>query len=298
MNKMFLGNTKKVMAAADEIVHRIKTESVDVLMAEYHCGHPLLMKAIRSKMSRYKWKKLRHTKLSQGGVKNRWVKGHKTWNAGHKGICAPGSEKGWFKKGFLPYNCKKIGETTIRRDKSGNRYRFIALPGPTAHRHKWIPYAHHIWEKTHGRPVPAGGLVIHLDNNSLNDNPVNLILADRKKNIELMRQNNPDWKQKAIISLKKTIKARRRRQMRELKAKRIELNILEKILLRARRQLLKDADDERAKENAFAEMYGRQVCFWMCNGCGTVFDSLPDGACPKCLSLVFEKIKCRRKLAV
>ena len=48
-------------------------------------------------------------------------------------------------------------------------------------------------------------------------------------------------------------------------------------------------------EEFMAEMEGPEITVWSCMGCGEEFDQEPDGPCPKCLSLRFERFTCRRK---
>lgn len=52
----------------------------------------------------------------QRGASSRFVKGHTSWNKGIKGICAPGSEKGWFAKGSQPHNTAEVGAYRITKD--------------------------------------------------------------------------------------------------------------------------------------------------------------------------------------
>lgn len=72
-----------------------------------------------------------------------------------------------------------VGTIRVRR-RSGQahaRYIKIAMTG----RKRWVLFARWQWEKHHG-PVPAGRQVLHLDGDSLNDDPTNLTLgghADR-----------------------------------------------------------------------------------------------------------------------
>lgn len=74
--------------------------------------------------------------------------------------------------------CYDKGAIRIRRRRQQNRtveVRFIKVRngGPFARR--WIPLARFTWEQMHG-PIPAGYRVIHVDGNTLNDNPANYAL--------------------------------------------------------------------------------------------------------------------------
>lgn len=102
--------------------------------------------------------------------------GSKPWNTGKKG-CAPGSEKGWFKKGQLPHNTKEAGHERVNRDgyveisvnqtnpHTGYERRYV-------HKHVWL------WEAANG-PVPPGHVLKCLDSNKANSDPSNWELVSR-----------------------------------------------------------------------------------------------------------------------
>ena len=147
MNK---GNVDRVMADAAEIARRLRETDVTLtsLMKEYHCGWLIIMKAILSQMSKSQWKRIRKKKLAQGGVEQRFKKGHIPWSKGRKGIHpSPDTE---FKKGHLPAQHKHIGSIRIiKRERGGiiNQYREIKVSGIMEGRHKWIPYARYLYEQ-------------------------------------------------------------------------------------------------------------------------------------------------------
>ena len=104
------------------------------------------------------------------GLTGKFEKGHTSPNKGKKGICFPGSEKGWFKKGHTPYNHLSVGTEII--DTQGYLKVKIAEPNVWKFRHIME------WEKAHGE-VPAGCNIIFKDGNKLNCNPENLECVER-----------------------------------------------------------------------------------------------------------------------
>ena len=284
------GNSKKVMRNAAGICRQLRTTPVTVssLMRQYHCGYATFMRAVRKHIKPEEWEKIRKKKLAQGGVQNRFQKGQTPWNRGKKGIhLSPASE---FKKGHVPVNHKKLGtiRTRTRRDtknRKGGSYRVIATPGPTPHRHIWIPYARYLWEQKHG-PVPAGYFVVHADGNRLNDTLQNYKLVDRKGHLALMKENNPGHRKKAIRSLKKTVRKRRREKARAAQEAARLSEIERKKQERARELLEAQIEAERRKE----EVFGPETTWWECIGCSFEFETEPKGICPKCNGLRFEKI--------
>lgn len=73
-----------------------------------------------------------------------------------------------------------IGRIKIRRRRrsSGKGFievRFIKVSDSGPKGRRWIPLAKYTWEQLHG-PVPVGKRVVHVDGNTLNDNPTNYAL--------------------------------------------------------------------------------------------------------------------------
>lgn len=118
--------------------------------------------------------------------------GNVPWITGTKGIRqSPATE---FKKGNLSgaaaRNLKGFGSVTIRTHKNaktgrGTRTRWIK----TVDR-GWIPFARHLYERREG-PLPEGYFVVHLDGDSLNDDPDNLIMMSRKYLLHWQRTIRP-----------------------------------------------------------------------------------------------------------
>lgn len=106
------------------------------------------------------------------GRTGRFEKGQVPPNKGRKGFCAPGSEKGWFRKGNIPHTARGVGHESIDQ-KDGYVWIIVGETNPhtgaATHRvmkHKWL------WEKAHG-PVPKGHRLKCLDGNKLNTDPSN-----------------------------------------------------------------------------------------------------------------------------
>lgn len=288
----YRGNAVKVMADAKKIARKLRKTNVTIrrLMAEYHCAYSTIMRVVLSQMSKEEWKQIRRKILARSGVKTRFQQGMVTWNKGMKGLCFPGSVATQFKAGNIPHNGKKLGTITIRKDKSG-QLRMIALPGPTIYRHRWIPYAHYIWEKENG-PVPKGRLVVHDDGNRLNDSPDNLILVDRAGHLRHQMESNPNMLKKCRRNASKAAK-KRHILYRKQKAKvaKEAAKIREQELKRQQETRRQAERDARAK--AMVES-GVVVVWWECIGCGFDFTEEPPWKCPKCEGLRFSKITQRK----
>jgi rubrerythrin len=287
-------NTKKVMADAKKIARRLRETNCTQarLMAEYHCGYPVIMRAIRSQIPEEEWLQISKKKLGQGGVEGRFTPGHQTWNKNLKGIhLSPASE---FKRGHLPHNAKKLGTITIHEDKTG-QFRMIAVAGPTPVRHRWIPYARYLWEKENG-PVPAGLFVIHEDGDRLNDNSSNFKLVDCNGNMMMMKKNRPGWKKKAIKSYKKTRRISRIKKMRALRKVQKEMEALQKRQAKRIQEIAFEIEQGKAAEAEKTSIYGPQFIQWECYGCGAEYhqEQIPD-RCVKCGSHSFERTIYRKK---
>lgn len=97
--------------------------------------------------------------------------GQPSHNKGKTGVCAPGSEKGWFKKGGLPHNTKHLGHERLSYD--GYVEISVAQTNPHTgyerryvHKHRWL------WEKVNG-PIPDGHVLKCLDGDKTNTDPGN-----------------------------------------------------------------------------------------------------------------------------
>ncbi len=282
----FKGNTGKTMADATMIVQRLSNgETLTKLQTEYHCAHSTIMRAILSQISKAQWKKIRIRNLRRGGIETRFYKGQRSWNKGRKGVSFPGSEKTQFKKGHLPSNHKHVGTIRLiyRDDRDQGPYREIKVSGIIEGRHKWISYAKYVWEKANG-PVPKGSLVFHSNGDRLDDSPENLRLITRRENMAIMKDRNPNWKKKAIKSLKKTCALTRKRKKRE---KKLEGQEFIKSIVHQQRE--KEIESTQIAE--LAKIEGPKISWIECLGCGFEYEKFPKGPCLKCNGLRFTEIK-------
>ena len=116
--------------------------------------------------------------------KQHFPKGHIPWNKGAKGYCAPGSEKGWFKKGHKNKNTMPVGSERITAD----GYIEIKVSG-TAKKscERWKSKHALIWQKANGK-IPKGSVVIFADSNKRNFKLSNLLCVTRNELYQLNRR--------------------------------------------------------------------------------------------------------------
>ncbi|HET8886808.1 MAG TPA: HNH endonuclease signature motif containing protein [Salinimicrobium sp.] len=108
------------------------------------------------------------------------------------------TKKNRFKKGQAPYNSKKNGAISVRKDnKTGIAYKFIRVSASN-----WKQYHYHVWEKENGK-VPEGHCLWFKDGNSLNCNIENLECITRAENLSRNWHNYPKPLQTAIKLTKK-----------------------------------------------------------------------------------------------
>ena len=123
---------------------------------------------IKSLCDRKGWRNGRDGRLKPGNVPP---------NKGRRGYYAPGSEKGWFKKGQVPRNIKPMWHE--RPGKDGYIEMKVPERNPyTGHasryRHKHI----YLWEQANG-PVPEGHRLKSLDGDRTNTDPANWIAVPK-----------------------------------------------------------------------------------------------------------------------
>jgi len=114
------------------------------------------------------------------GFTGQFKKEHTPFNKGMKGICAEGSEKGWFEKGVIPPNHKKVGSESITID----GYTTVKIAEPN----KWRLKQQIVWEKYNGK-MPSGHVIIFGDADKSNLDINNLILVSRQQ-LLMMNRNN------------------------------------------------------------------------------------------------------------
>jgi hypothetical protein len=96
-------------------------------------------------------------------------------NKGRKGYCSPGSEKGWFQPGQMPFNTMPLGSERISKD-GYVEVKYSEKSGSPKNR--WKGKHVLIWEKANG-PVPKGHAIIFADGNRLNMTLKNLLMVSR-----------------------------------------------------------------------------------------------------------------------
>lgn len=151
----------------DQVKGKTNQELTDLINAKF--GTQYLQSQIRAYKKNHK---------HPGGIDTKFKKGRVSHNAGRKGWCAPGCEKGWFKKGMDPLNIKPIGSERI--DVYG--YILVKIKDPNI----WEFKHRLVWESAHGK-IPDGGIVTFLDGDKQNVDINNLALVTNNENLELNR---------------------------------------------------------------------------------------------------------------
>lgn len=132
----------------------------------------------------YQVKRKRCLVGANSNIDARFKKGHVSFNKGRKGYYAPGSEKGWFKKGNIPHNYIPVGTEVLRID--GYLWRKVSDTIKPS-RKNWKQVHRIIYEEFHG-PIPKGHSVIFIDQNPTNLDINNLALLKRKE-LLVLNQN-------------------------------------------------------------------------------------------------------------
>lgn len=141
--------------------------------------------------------------------------GHIPYNKGVKGVCAPGSEKGWFKPGHKPHNHLPVGTELVNAD--GYLSRKLAEPNV------WKPVHIIMWCDAYG-PIPAGSIVCFTDGNPRNVCLENLHLETRAENAVInrcgLRSADAELSETGLVLAK--VKIATAEAKRKLKSKRIK----------------------------------------------------------------------------
>jgi len=223
-------NTKRLYGDLPEIARRLTAgEPLSSIMREYKIGYETLRKAARTVMTDEQLRAAAVLARKLHVSSTCFAKGHPSWCKGKKGLVIPGCEKGWFAKGSIRGNAARKyravgtiqvrGDHATRRQRRGGRRpakpkrvyrRWIKVrdDGPPVRR--WQVYARWLWEQANG-PLPAGLLIIHLDGDSMNDDPSNHAPATRAQSLALLRKLRPDVEK---LRRRKCAAAMRRRKGR------------------------------------------------------------------------------------
>ena len=124
--------------------------------------------------------------ISSGITGGQFVKGHKTWNKGTKGLTK--ANKTSFKKGNIPHNHRPVGSERITVDG------FVEVK--IAEPNKWDLKSRVIYRKHYGE-VPKGHTIIYLDGNKLNLEISNLKAISRAEEL-IMNKNNLRYEEKKL----------------------------------------------------------------------------------------------------
>ncbi|MDR1507861.1 MAG: HNH endonuclease [Treponema sp.] len=114
----------------------------------------------------------------------RFRPGNVPFNTGKKGWSPPGSEKGWFKPGEMPYTWVPVGTELINTD--GYLVVKVADRPKGGFKKNWAFKHRLIWEKAYGK-IPRGHIVIFADGDKLNTQLDNLLLVSRGEHAVMNR---------------------------------------------------------------------------------------------------------------
>ena len=118
---------------------------------------------LKSLCTRRGWKSANDGRFHSGQVSH---------NKGKKGTCAPGAEKGWFKKGQVSHTYRGPGHERID-SRDGYVIMIVAETNPwTGAATRPVQKHRYLWEKQNG-PVPEGMRLKCLDGNKTNTDPSN-----------------------------------------------------------------------------------------------------------------------------
>lgn len=128
------------------------------------------------------------------GLTGRFVKDDPRCFHPQKGYHAPGSEKGWFKKGETSWNHANVGDEAWTTD----GYLKVKIAEPNKWRQKHIL----VWEK-HNGPIPEGFMVTFKDQDHANCSIENLALISKSENAIMncqgLRSEDPKLTETGIL---------------------------------------------------------------------------------------------------
>lgn len=116
------------------------------------------------------------------GIGKRFPPGHTPWNAGLSLPAHPNAVATQFVPGQPSRNAAPLGAERIRRDRFGVRRAYVKT------REGWRPRAVVVWEAAHGRPIPPGHLIHHVNVDPLDDRPDNLQCLTRAEHVRVHRE--------------------------------------------------------------------------------------------------------------
>lgn len=150
------------------------------------------------------------------GLTGRYEKGHVSHNKGCKGYYAPGSEKGWFRKGERPWDTVPVGTVVVKSD--GYLWKKVG-DKPGVWTQNWRQLHLLLWEEAHGA-VPEGHRVIFKDGDRQNCVLENLALISLAENAVMnrhgLRFDKAEHTETGILIAKIKIASLRRKKGRKL----------------------------------------------------------------------------------
>lgn len=145
------------------------------------------------------------------GLTGQFEPGNAPHNKGQH-FLAPGSEKGWFRKGDDPYNTVPVGTVLTKSD--GYLWKKLEAE-PKAGRYNWKQLHHIVWEEANG-PVPETGVILFRDNDRKNCALENLTLVSRSELATMNRHGvkvtTPEGTDAKILIAKIRIAAKQKRR--------------------------------------------------------------------------------------
>ena len=127
-----------------------------------------------------------------------FVKGHRTWNRGLKGIhLSPATE---FREGHVSANKEVVGTVKLRRTKrDGRRRAWVKVAEPN----KWELRAKVVWQEHYGS-LPHGCVTHHRNRDTLDDSLTNLAVLTRAAHLQEHRHEfERKRKRRALLSRKR-----------------------------------------------------------------------------------------------
>jgi len=308
----YRGNRDALERDAEDVVRRIIDGGATIsgICAEYHVAYATFQTVYNPRTTSEQREAVKRRNLLRGNVVSRFAKGHTPANKGKKGWCPDGCKKGWFKKGEMrgaaAHNYRAVGSIVVRRDHGNGkgaskrkRRRWIKVKDGGRPQDRSIAYARYVWEREHG-PIPAGASIVHVDGDSMNDDPGNLMLiADAAARLKWQKETIPAMNEKRRERCAKAVRVRWKRYRAEKAKLAREAAKLERRAARLERRANRQArahaeaikeDKNRGLVSRFrASAIGDGATVWDCPACGNTVtgDCAPD-RCMKCGSLALE----------
>lgn len=133
--------------------------------------------------------------IAPNGTRHKFEKGHKTWNAGTKGLTS--RNRTTFKKGNIPPQLHPDGDGAITiRNHKGTKYKYIRVS-----KGKWKELHRYLWEQANGE-IPKTHIVIFKDGNTMNCELGNLQMITMEDNMKRNTMHNYPQELKELIHIK------------------------------------------------------------------------------------------------